>query len=350
MLEQRPPYLGFSSDNIAAAAPEVVQAIIAANAGQTASYGADELSQGLEGKFSRLFERDVVVCLVPTGTVANVLSLSVLTPPWGSVLCHPNAHINVDECGAPEFYTAGAKLVLVDGPDGKIDPDALAIAARRGVGDVHSVQPSCISITQATETGSVYVPAEVARIGGIAREAGLRLHMDGSRFANAVAALGCTPAQLTWRAGVDVLSFGATKNGAMAAEAIILFDTSLRQELEFRRKRGGHLWSKMRFLAAQLEALLDNDLWLRNAHQANAMSRRLAEGLRSLPGVRIQGTPMSNILFCALSDALIIGLRAEGFRFYSDRWGPNVVRLVTSFATTTADVDNLLRAARTIAS
>lgn len=340
------PALGFSSDNIAGASPEVIEAIAASNVGQAAPYGADEITARVERKFSELFEREVSVLLVPTGTAANALCLAAVTPPWGSVLCHPSSHVNNDECGAPEFFTGAAKLVPVDGPSAKIGIEALRAAARMKVGDVHSVQPSCVSITQATEVGSVYSVDEIAAIGDVCKSASLRLHMDGSRFANALVALGCTPAEMTWKAGVDALSFGATKNGVPAAEAIVLFDTALARELAFRRKRAGHLFSKMRFLSAQIDAYLRDDLWLRNARQANAMARRLMLGLQAFTCIEVQGEPQANILFCRLPSALIDALLAQGFTFYRDRWGPGVVRLVTSFATTSADVDHFLDSVR----
>ncbi|WP_454672936.1 threonine aldolase family protein [Achromobacter pestifer] len=337
---------GFSSDNIAGASPEVFEALMRAGAGQAPAYGADDGSLRVQRKLADIFEHDVDVLLVPTGTAANSISLAALTPPWGAVLCHTQAHIANDECGAPEFYTHGARLKQLGGDAAKIDPAELAVEARRKVGDVHSVQPSCVSITQATETGAVYTLDEINVIGGICRDAGLPLHMDGARFANALVSLDCTPAEMTWKAGVEILSFGATKNGVLGAEAIVLFNPARARELEFRRKRGGHLFSKMRLLSAQLEAYLDNDLWLRNARQANAMAARLAAGMQGLPGVTLQGTVDANILFCQLPAQAIEGLLADGFRFYHDRWGPGVVRLVTSFATQEQDVDHFLAALR----
>lgn len=340
------PQLGFSSDNIAGASPQVLDALLRANEGQAQPYGADDASQRVARQLAEIFEHEVEVLLVPTGTAANSLALSVLTPPWGSVLCHAQSHIANDECGAPQFYTSGARLTLLDGDAAKIDPAQLAVEVRRKVGDVHSMQPACVSITQATETGSVYTLAEIAAISEICRGAGLPLHMDGARFANALVSLGCTPAEMTWKAGVKALSFGATKNGVLGAEAIVLFEPGLATELAYRRKRGGHLFSKMRLLSAQMEAYLDDGLWLRNARQANAMAARLAAGMADLPGVQTQGPAEANILFCRLPAAAIEGLRAQGFRFYHDRWGPGVVRLVTSFATREQDVDHFLAALR----
>ena len=337
---------GFSSDNIAGASPEVFDALMHAGAGQAPAYGTDDGTLRVQRKLADIFEHEVDVLLVPTGTAANAISLAALTPPWGAVLCHAQAHIANDECGAPEFYTHGARLKLLGGESAKIDPAELAIEARRKVGDVHSVQPSCVSITQATETGAVYTQDEINAIGDVCRDAGLPLHMDGARFANALVSLACTPAEMTWKAGVEILSFGATKNGVLGAEAIVVFNPDRARELEFRRKRGGHLFSKMRLLSAQLEAYLDGDLWLRNARQANAMTARLAAGMQGLPGVTLQGTADANILFCQLPAHAIEGLLADGFRFYHDRWGPGVVRLVTSFATQAHDVDHFLSALR----
>lgn len=343
----RPP--GFGSDNVAGISPAILKALAATNEGAMPSYGGDEISARVEARLAALFEREVGVLLVSTGTAANALALSVLTPPWGAVLCHEDSHIENDECGAPEFFTGGAKLVHVPGAGAKIDPAALEEAARRNRGDVHCVQPSCVSITQASELGTLYSLEETAAIGTVCRDAGLPLHMDGSRFANAVAALGASPAEMTWKAGVDILSFGATKNGAMGVEAIVLFDPARAGELAFRRKRGGHLSSKMRFLAAQMDAYLADDLWLTNARHANAMAARLRDGLAGIAGVEIQGVVEANMLFARLPAPMCEGLLAQGFRFYTERWGEGVVRLVTSFATSEGDVDRLIGAARALA-
>ncbi|WP_340383970.1 beta-eliminating lyase-related protein [Streptomyces sp. SS7] len=336
----------FSSDNTAGASPEIVEAVTRAAAGQARPYGADDLTAGVRRRLGEIFEREVDVLLVSSGTAANALSLAALTPPWGSVLCHRDSHVNNDECGAPEFYTAGAKLVPLGGEDAKIAPGDLRAAVRHKAGDVHSVEPSVVSLTQATETGAVYTPDEIGALGSLTREAGLRLHMDGARFAGAVAALGRTPAELTWRAGVDLLSFGATKNGTMTADAIVVFDRSLTPELSFRAKRAGQLAAKMRFQAAQLDAYLADGLWLRNAAHANAMAARLQDGLKALPEVGLLGVADANIVFCRLSPRITEGLLGEGYVFYHDRWEPGVARFVTSFATTETDVDGLLEAVR----
>lgn len=343
------PDRSFTSDNTAGGAPEVIAAIAAAAAGQAPPYGTDDWTLSAQRRFSEVFDRDVDVLPVSTGSAANALSLAALTPPWGSVLCHRDSHINNDECGAPEFFTGGAKLLALGGENAKIDADELQAAVHRKAGDVHTAQPSVVSLTQATETGAVYTPAEIGHLAGIAKRAGLRVHMDGARLANAVAASGCSPAELTWRAGVDVLSFGAIKNGSLTTDAIVVFERSVTTELRFRAKRAGQLAAKMRFAAAQLDAYLADDLWLRNARHANSMTARLEAGLKSIPGARIAGRPEANILFCRLSPRVIDGLLDQGYGFYHGRWEPDVVRFVTSFATTTHDVDGLVRAVRRLA-
>lgn len=338
----------FSSDNAVGAAVEVLQAMVDAGHGPQSPYGEDIYSKQVEQHLSVIFECPVSVFLVPTGTAANALGLSVLTPPWGAVLCHPDSHINNDECGAPEFFTNGAKLISVAGDNGKMCAHNLAQRATNKVGDVHSVQASVVSISQSTEVGSLYSLKEIQAIGDVCQDHGLGLHMDGARFANALVAMDCSAADMTWKAGVDVLSFGATKNGVLAAEAIVLFDQSLAQEMAFRRKRAGHLLSKMRLMAAQMGAYLNHDLWLNNARQANQMCARLARGLGAIEGIEIQGQVQSNILFCVMPRPIIDGLLAQGFHFYSDRWGQNVVRLVTSYSTQEGDVDHLVAAANAL--
>jgi len=341
-----PSSRAFISDNMAGAAPRIAQAVADAAAGQVLPYGNDPFTDSARRGLSEIFERNVDMFPVCTGSAANGLSLAALTPPWGSVLSHPDSHINHDECGAPEFFTGGAKLVGVPGPDSKIDPEALRVAVRRRAGDVHSVQPSVVSISQATESGSVYSLDEIRRLSAIARDAGLRVHMDGARFANALDHLGVTPAEMTWKAGIDVLSFGATKNGAMTADAVVSFDPALATELAFRAKRAGQLVSKMRFQAVQIDAYLTDDLWLHNARQANAMATRLGDGLKAIPGAGLLATPQANILFCRLPDQVTAGLLAEGYAFYHDRWEPGIVRFVTAFSHGADDIDQLLDAVR----
>jgi threonine aldolase len=342
------PNRNFASDNVMGASPEILAALAQVNAGAQPSYGADEYSARVTARLREIFETVLDLLLVATGSAANALALAAMTPPWGGVLCHHDSHINNDECGAPEFYSGG-RLLTLGGDGAKLDLAALRTRALSQVGDVHCTQPACVSISQVTELGSLYSLEELRAIGGVCRERNLRLHMDGARRANALAALGCTQAEMTWQAGVDVLSFGATKNGALAAEAIVVFDRALTQELAYRRKRGGHLLSKMRLIAAQMDAYLEGDLWLRNARHANAMAQRLASGLRGLRAIRVHDHCDANILFCTLPSAVIGALHGRGFQFHADRWGPGVVRLVTSFATRQEDVDAFLAAAQAAA-
>ncbi len=314
----------FFSDNAAPVCPQVLQAIGDANVLDTA-YDGDGWSKRLDGAFSDLFGTAVRALWVPSGTSANALALAALCPPHGSVLCHRDAHIQNDECGAPEFYTHGAKLMLVDGPGAKLSAQAVEAALATIREDVHQVQPHAISITNATEYGRVYAPDEVAAIGAVAKARGLGLHMDGARFANAVAHLGCHPAELTWRAGVDVLSFGFVKNGGMSAEALVFFKPQLADATLYRRKRAGLLLSKGRYLAAQILAMLEGDLWLANARAANAGARLLAEAA----GDRLVHPVEANEVFLRVTPEEAAGLRALGFDFYD--WAPGEVRLVTSW-------------------
>lgn len=340
--------MNFASDNVTGVSPEILAALNAASDGAVMSYGQDEYTQRLENQFNELFETDVTIFPVATGSAANALALSVMTPPFGAIYCHPESHINVDECGAPEFYTGGAKLITLPSSDGKIHAtDLAAVLASSGAGVVHHVQPAAVSITQATEAGTVYSLDEIHAIAEVTRSHGLYLHVDGARFANAVVSLGCSPADVTWRAGVDVLCFGATKNGAMAAEAVVFFNQTLAKTFGYRRKRGGHLFSKMRFLSAQLEAYLKEDLWLRNADHANQMARKLAQGLVGLPGVKLSYPVEANEIFIQLPEAVIQGLLADGFYFY--RWGEQdstTIRLVTAFNTKEIDVTDFIEAAQ----
>lgn len=340
--------LDFRSDNTAGAHPAIIDAVAAAfRAGPLSSYGEDPLTARVQERLRAAFQHDALLAFpVATGTAANALALSCLTPPWGVVYCHPAAHIQVDEAGAPELFSGGAKLVPVDGPAGKIDPAALAAALAQDVkGVVHHPQPAAISITQATECGAAYTPDEVAALSALARRHGLALHMDGARLANAVTHLGCTPAAVTWQAGVDVLSFGATKNGALGAEAVVFFDPRRATEFEFRRKRGGHLFSKMRLLSAQLDAYLADGLWLANARHANAMARALEQGLARLNSVRLLYRREANELFVALPDDVAFRLEAAGVLFHpwpSDQSGEKAYRFVTSFQTPAEDVARVL--------
>ena len=338
--------VAFTSDNIAGASDSVFNAMMDASQGDAMPYGNDDMTAEVTIMLSELFECDVDVFLVSTGTAANVLSISAMTPPWGSVLCHTESHLLNDESTAPEFYTGGARFVGIGGADAKMDPALLKKVVAQKVGDVHSCQASAVSLSQVTEVGSVYSLAEIRAITDIAKEAGLSVHMDGARFANALLSLGCTPAEMTWKAGVDIVSFGATKNGTMASEAIVVFNRSLSKELGFRRKRGGHLHSKMRLLSSQMKAYLTDDLWRKNAAHANAMMVLLQEGLASIPSVKINTLAQANMLFCTLPKGMADHLLAEGFAFYGGRWEEGVVRLVTSFRTPKEGVEAFVECAR----
>ncbi len=338
--------VNFASDNTTGASPAILEAICAANDGATMPYGNDEMTKRAETRIQEIFETDAAVFLVATGSAANSLALSVMTEPHGGVLCHWSSHIYEDECGAPEFFTNGAKLIPITGAAGKLDLDDLTAHAKHGRGDVHMVQPSVVSLTQVTEIGTVYGLDEIDAVSRIAHAHEMAVHMDGARFANALVGLGCTPAEMTWKVGVDALSFGATKNGALAAEAVVFFDRELARQFAFRRKRGGHLFSKMRLLAAQMEAYLRDDLWLANAAHANAMAKRLADGLAATPGVSLSQSVDANLVFPLLPKPVIDGLHDDGFLFYDDRWDEGVVRMVTSFETTAESVDALIAAAR----
>jgi threonine aldolase len=300
----------FFSDNAAAACPEVMAALAAANRLDTA-YDGDALSKRLDGAMSDLFGTEARALWVSTGTAANSLALAALCPPHGSIVCHRDAHIQNDECGAPEFYTHGAKLLLAEGEGAKVTPETVRALLATVRDDVHQVQPAALSITNATEYGLVYSPDEVAALGELARERRLGFHMDGARFANAVARLGCHPGDLTWRAGVDALSFGFVKNGGMSAEMLVFFRPELAAATLYRRKRAGHLLSKGRYLAAQVLAMLENDVWLRNARAANDSAARLAA---AAPG-RLVLPVEANELFLRVTPEEAAALRARGFDF-----------------------------------
>jgi len=339
----------FRSDNVTGAAPEIMRAIETANAGTVGSYGEDPFTRRVEAKFREIFETDCAVFPVATGTAANSLALGTLTPPYGAIFCHEAAHVILEECGAPEFYSGGAKMVPLAGANGKFAAaDLAALLAGWGKGGIYQMKATTVSLTQATESGTIYKPAEIAAVAEVAKQHGLRLHMDGARFANAVAALGLAPADITWRAGVTALSFGATKNGTLAAEAVVLFDKALAAECSFRRKRGGHEFSKMRFLSAQLDAYLADDLWMKNARHANAMARRLADGLARIPGVRLASPVDANEVFLELPERTLAALEKEGFLF--SRWDrPQLIRLVGAWNTDPAGVDRFVAAVTRLA-
>jgi len=314
----------FFSDNAAPVHPKVMEAIAAANRLDTA-YDGDEWSQRLDGAFSDLFGTEVRGFWATTGTAANCLALAALCPPYRSILCHKDAHIEVDEAGAPGFFTGGAKLVLLGGEGAKVTVEAAATACDLIRKDVHQVQPAALSVTNATESGLVYRAAEMAALGQFARERRLGFHLDGARIANAVASTGDSLADLTWRAGVDAMSFGFVKNGGMNAEALIIFRPELADEIAVRRKRAGHLLSKGRFLAAQILALLEDGLWLDNARAANAAAQTLAKAAPQ----RLVHPVEANEVFVRVSAAEADSLRDQGFDFYE--WGPGEIRFVTSW-------------------
>ncbi|MBS0285118.1 MAG: low specificity L-threonine aldolase [Proteobacteria bacterium] len=325
----------FFSDNVAPVHPAVFAAMQAADAVDS-GYDGDRLSKALDARFSALFGREAVALWVPTGTVANSIALAALCPPYGGVICHHEAHIQNDECGAPEFYTHGAKLLLAGGADAKMTPETAAAVADAIPNDVHRVQPRALSLTNATELGTVYTPDEVRALAALAGTRGWRVHMDGARLANAIVNLGCSPADLMH--GVDVLSFGFVKNGGLSAEALVFFDPALADDARRRRKRGGHLLSKGRYLAAQIHAMLDGDLWLANARAANAAAARLAQAAAG----RLVHPVEANELFLRMTPDEAAALRARGFGFYD--WSEGVIRLVTHWASSMDEVDALAAA------
>jgi threonine aldolase len=327
----------FVSDNAAPAHPKVLEAIIASNRADTA-YDGDQWSRRLDGTFSDLFETEVRALWVSTGTAANCLALAALCPPYRAILCHREAHIETDEAGAPGFFTGGAKLVLLDGPGAKINPETVNAGCDRIWKDVHQVQPAAISITNATEYGRVYRAEEVAALGEVARSRGLAFHMDGARLANAIATTGERLADVTWRAGVDTLSFGFIKNGGLNAECLILFRTDLADEIEVRRKRAGHLSSKGRMLAVQILAMIDGDLWLDNARAANAAAQVLA---RAAPE-RLLHPVEANEVFLKATAEESAALHGQGVEFYD--WREGEIRLVTSWDQDLEAVDRLAAA------
>ncbi len=335
---------------VGACAP-IMDALNAANQGDAASYGADDITLRLQTLAREIFETQVAVFPVATGTAANALALSQLAPPYAGIYCYEAAHIVIDECGAPELFTGGAKLLGLPGEHGRVSVASLERAYRFATetGASH-VPPAALSLTQATEWGTVYEPAHIEALCEYAHAHDLGTHMDGARFANALAALGCTPAQATWKAGIDVLSLGATKNGALCAEAVVFFDPRRAEHFDRRRKRCGHVWSKMRYLSAQLEAYLTDGLWLANAKHANELARRLADELSVLPGVTLNAPAQVNEVFVELPAVVEQSLKDQGFGFYrwalSERTHGVPVRFVTSYAHTLADVDALVGAAR----
>jgi threonine aldolase len=349
--------MNFASDNVFGVHERIMNALLAANAGTSPSYGVDPWTREAGERLCELFECKVWSFLLMTGTAANALALSQLVPPYGAVFAHADAHVAVDECGAPELFTGGAKLIGIAEPAGKITPAAIARLIAGFIRAEHDPKPAAVSIAQATELGTLYTPAEIGRIAELCRSSGMKLHMDGARFANAVAALGCAPADITWRAGVDALSFGCTKNGALALEAVVFFAEELADGFLYRRMRGGQLLSKGRFLGAQMLAYLEGDLWLNNARHANAMATLLGEGLARISGIRLAVEVAANEVFVIMPRTLFQALSAEahcnewpGMGSGLDMPGPDeaLVRLVCAFRTTEEDVAKLLKLASAV--
>ncbi len=338
--------MNFKSDNEAPAHPAIMDALVRANEGYATAYSEDRFSRELDARFSEVFDTECNVLPIATGTAANSIAIAEISPPWGAVMCHELAHIHNDEGGAPEFYSAGAKLVPLAGDHGRLQAQPLATAIdAAGRHGVHNVKPCIVSITQATECGTVYRPDEIRGIAEVARERGLALHMDGARFANAVSWLDCHPAEVTWKAGVDVLSFGVTKNGAMTAEAIVVFG---RPEwlagMERRRKRGGHLLSKMRYVSAQLLTMLDDDLWLKLAADANARACQLARGIADSPNAALEWPVEANEVFMRADPERLQALKDKGFEFHIWPGHDDLARLVCSWATSEEQISQLIGA------
>jgi threonine aldolase len=339
----------FASDNWAGAHPRIAAALTAASDGFASAYGSSEQDRRVETMFNEVFEREVAVFFVGTGTAANSLAMAAYAKPGGVVFAHADAHMIADECGAPEFL-ADIRLRAVDGPSGRMEANALRAAIKRfPPGFVHGGQPGAVSITQSSEIGTIYTLEEIEEIGAIAKSHGLPLHMDGARFANALVSLDVTPAEMTWKRGVDLVSFGATKNGCWCAEALVFMNPADAEGFPFLRKRAAQLFSKSRFMAAQFEAYLTDGLWLENARHANRMAQQLAKVLEASPHTRLAWHPQANEIFPIMEASLAESLRAEGAVFYP--WaapediedqigeGETLCRFVTSFATTQAQID-----------
>lgn len=340
----------FISDNVVGASPKILNAIVAANTGAVGSYGADPWSERAGALLNRFFEREVEVHMVTTGTAANALAAAAICPPWGALLTHKESHLIDDECGAPEFFMGGAKLIGLPGIGGKLAPATIEAHIAAEPGGVRRPPLRGLSLSQGSEFGLVYSLDEIARLTACAHGHGLKVHMDGARFCNALVALGCTPAQMTWQAGIDVLSLGGTKNGCLMAEALIFFDRDLALDFRFRRKRAGQILSKQRLIGAQFEAFLDDDHWRGLAMHANAMAARLAEGLARIPGVRLGWLCQINEVFPILPEEVAQKLLAAGARFIdwsanalapedALRPGETIIRLVTSFETKAEEIE-----------
>jgi threonine aldolase len=333
------PLRQFASDNYAGICPEAWAALAEANAGHAPGYGEDRWTEAAANLLRETFETDCEVFFVFNGTSANSLALASLCQSYHSILCHETAHVETDECGAPEFFSNGTKVLTAPGADGKLQPDAIDRVVRRR-DDLHYPKPRAVSLTQATELGTVYTPSELRALWARAKSHGLRIHMDGARFANAVAALGVAPKEITWQAGVDVLCFGGTKNGMACGEAVVFFDRELAREFDYRCKQAGQLASKMRFLAAPWVGMLKDGAWLRHARNANARAAELEAALRTVPGVRVLQPRQANAVFVAFPDGVAAALRARGWAFY-DFIGAGGSRLMCAWDTTAEDVERL---------
>ncbi len=347
--------MNFASDNASPAAPAIVDALLAANRGPVASYGDEEAMDALTDRVRDLFEAPAAeVYLVSTGTAANALAIATICPPWHTVYCHPHAHINQDECGAPEFFTGGSKLTLIDGDHAKLDPALLEQAiATTGLLGVHNVQPGALSLTNATEYGTVYTADETATLTQLARTAAIPTHLDGARFANALVGTTGTPAALSWQAGIDILTLGGTKNGLLGVEAVIVFDPALAGSFAVRRKRAGHLHAKHRYLSAQMCTYLHDDLWLTLATAANAAAQHLAARLTTIPTITLAHPVEANMVFFAAPRSLHRTLLTRGATYHllppdTDPTGPDTTRLrgrlVCNWQTSTEDIDAFLAA------
>ncbi|GFE65282.1 threonine aldolase family protein [Litoreibacter roseus] len=344
--------MNFASDNAGPMHPQVLDAVIRANDGTQMPYGADTIMDGVKARVREIFEApEAAVYLVATGTAANALALATYANPWDAIFCHRTSHTEKDECGAPEFYAGGAKLKLVDGSDGKMTPTALEASMAETGGSVHGVQTGPVSITQVTELGTLYTTTEIGDLAEVAKSHGANVHLDGARFANAMSRLNCSAADMTWRAGVDAVSFGGTKNGCAGVEAVILFDPDKAWEFELRRKRGAHLFSKHRFLSGQMEGYLKDDLWLDLARKANANSDQLAAGLRGIDNARLLHEPQANMIFAELPRAAHRRAKAAGAQYYVTSPGatldgpdetPLTCRLVCDWSKTEDQIDQLL--------
>ena len=338
----------FASDNYAGICPEALQALLAANAGHAPAYGDDEWTRRVSDRLRELFATDCDVYFAFNGTAANSLALASLCQSYHSVICHELAHVETDECGGPEFFSNGSKLLPARGEGGKLTPESVReVIARRS--DIHYPKPRVVTLTQATEIGTVYRPAEIAAIAELAHANGLRVHMDGARFANAVASLGVAPADTTWKAGVDVLCFGGTKMGLPVGEAVIFFDRKLSEDFAYRCKQAGQLASKMRFLSAPWLGMLEGDAWLRHATHANAMAQRLAAGLSAVPGAKLLFPVEANGVFVELPPVVLEGLRGKGWRFYTFI-GAGGARFMCAWDTQPESVDALLADMRSVSS